>query len=171
MCAKRYLQCVVCGRIYMAHESCQQRSKGYAPQPRPRTVAAIRSAAGCRHADAEGFRPLSSSSLSLSAAGPAPEASGARWRCQGCVHGQALPKISAASSHLRQAHGFVIERNRKPSIAGGLAAEKKAWLNGLHSTAMSFITNIVSIVCSLKNSNKFTNFLCPKSAVRSDQRN
>ena len=155
----------------MAHEPCQQRSKGHATQPRSRTVAAIRSSAGCRRAIEEGFRHLSSSSLSLSATGPALEAVGARWRYEGGFHRQALPKIGSAPSDVRQPQGFVIERNRKPSIARGLATEKKAWLNGPPSTAKRFIANIVSIVCSLKNSSKPTNFSCLLYVDRLDLRN
>ena len=101
---------------------------------------------------------LSPPSLSLSPAGPAPEGTGARWRSQGGFHRQALSRNGSASSDVRHAHRRVLERNRKPSLARGLAAEKKAWLSDLHSAATRFTTNIVSIVSSLRNLNKFTNF-------------
>lgn len=162
MCAKRYLQRVGCGCTCMAHESCQQRAKGYAPQPCPQTVAAIRSSAGCRHADAEAFQSLSSSSLSLFAAGAASDAAGPRRRCQSGIHRQALPKIGSTTSGHREAEWFVVERDREPSAPCGFAAEKKAWLGDPHATAPRFIWNIASIGCSLKNLSTLTNFLFPR---------
>jgi len=55
---------------------------------------------------------------------------------------------------------IVVERDRESGITCGFAAEKKTWLNGLHSTATCFNSNIASIGCSLKKSSKPTNFSC-----------
>ena len=160
MCSKRYLQCASCGCICMAHEPCQQRSKGRAPQPRARTVAAIRSSAGCRRTNEEGFRCLSSASISLSPAGRASETTPSRRRHQDRFYRETFASIGSAPSRFREPHRFVVERDRESGIACGFAAEKKAWLDGLHSTATRFNSNIASIVCSLKNSSKSTNSSC-----------
>lgn len=169
MCAKRYVQRVSSGCICMAHESCQQRAKGYAPQPRPQTVAAIRSSAGCGRTDAEGFRSLTSSSLSLFAAGAASDTAGPRRRCQSSIHRQALAKIGSATSSLREPGWFVVERGCEPSAPCDFAAEKKAWLGNPHATAPRFIWNIASIGCSFKNLSRLTNFLFPRFVEQRDR--
>lgn len=159
MCAKRYLQCAACGCIRVAHEPCQQCAKGHAPQSRARTVAAIRSSAGCRRTNEERFRCLASASVSLSRASRASETAPSRWRHQDRFYRETFAGLGSAPSRFREPHRFVVERDREPGSAGRLAAEKKAWLGVLHSTTACFNSNIVSIVCSVKNSSKSTKSL------------
>jgi hypothetical protein len=121
----------------------------------------INGSAGCRFADGERFRYFSSPSLSLSSTGPAPEATPPRRRCQDRFYRQTFSKVGSGPSHFREAHRFVVERDREPSAPRGFAAEKKAWLGGPHSTATRFISNIASIACSRKNSSRPTNFSFP----------
>jgi hypothetical protein len=168
MCSKEHLRYVTYGCIYVTYGSRYRNPESRKTQPCTRTAASIRRSAQCGHPAGERFGCFSSSSLSLSPPGPALEGTGARWRSQGGLHRQALSGISSTPSGLRQPHWSVIERNRKPSLARGLAAEKKAWLSDLPSTTPRFTTNIVSIVSSLKNWNRCTNFSCPRSVDRLD---
>lgn len=168
MCPKRYLRCVTYGCIRATYGSCQRNSKGPPPQPRARTAAALRSSAGCRFTDGERFRYFSSPSLSLSSTGPAPETTPPRRRCQDRFYRQTFSKVGSGPSHFREAHRFVVERDREPSAPRGFAAEKKAWLGGPHSTATRFISNIASIACSRKNSSRPTNFSFPPYVDRWD---
>ena len=171
MCAKRYLQCAGNGCICMAHEPCQQRSKGHAPQPRSRTVAAIRSSAGCRRANEERFRYLSSASVSLSSAGRAPEATTPSRRCQDRFYRETFSSISPAPSRFRNSQQSIAKRNCQSRSTRGLAAATRAWLSVPHPTATLFILNIASIACFPKNLSKPTNCSCPKSVARLDRRN
>src|SRR5215469_5788600 len=163
MCSNEYLRVVTCGCIYVTYGSCDRRPESPETQPRTRTAASIRRSAPCRRTIDERVWRFSAPGLSLSPAGPRPEGTSAGWRCEGRFHRQALSRIGSASSDVRQPHRRALERNREPSLARGLAAEKKAWLSDLHSTSTRFIANIVSIVCSLKNWGKLTNFWCPRS--------
>ena len=130
MCAKRYLQCAACGCIRVAHEPCQQCAKGHAPQSRARTVAAIRSSAGCRRTNEERFRPFASASVSLSPASRAFETTPSRWRHQDRFYRETFASLGSAPSRFREPHRFVVERDRESGITRGFAAEKKTWLNG-----------------------------------------
>jgi hypothetical protein len=168
MCSNEHLRYVTSGCIYVTYAPRYRNSESPKAQPRARTAASIRSFAPGRRAAGERLWCFSPPSLSLSPAGPALEGTGARWRPQGGFHRQALWRIGSASPGVRHPHRCVIERNCKPSLARGLAAEKKAWLSDLHSATTRFTTNIVSIVSSLRNLNKFTNFSCPQSVDRSD---
>lgn len=168
MCSNEHLRYVTFGCIYVTYASRYRSPESPKTQPRARTAASIRPFASCRRAASARLWCFSPPSLSLSPAGPAPEGTGARWRSQGGFHRQALSKIGSASSDVRHPHRRVFERNRKPSLARGLAAEKKAWLSDPHSAITRFTTNIVSIVSSLRNLNKFTNFSCPQSVDQSD---
>jgi hypothetical protein len=113
-----------------------------------------------RRTNEEGFRCLSSASVSLSPAGRASETTPSRRRHQDRFYRETFASIGSAPSRFREPHRFVVERDRESGIACGFAAEKKAWLDGLHSTATRFNSNIASIVCSLKNSSKSTNSSC-----------
>src|ERR1700740_2742246 len=168
MCSNEHLHYVTHGCIYVTYASRYRSPESPKTQPRARTAAAIRPFAPCCRAAGERLWCFSSPGLSLSPAGPAPEGTGAGWRSQGGFHCQALSSIGSASADVRCPHRSDIERNRKPSLARGLAAEKKAWLSDPHSATTRFTTNIVSIVSSLRNLNKFTNFSCPQSVDRSD---
>jgi hypothetical protein len=168
MCSNEHLRYVTCGCIYVTYASRYRSPESPKTQPRVRTAASIRPYAPGRRAVGERRWCFSSPSLSLSPAGPAPERTCARWRCEGRFHRQALSRIGSASPDVRHPHRRVLERNRKPSLARGLAAEKKAWLSDLHSATTRFTRNIVSIVSSLRNLNKFTNSSCPQSVDRSD---
>jgi hypothetical protein len=168
MCSKEHLRCVTGGCIYVTYGPGYRSAESPTTQPRTRTAASIRRSARGGRTISERFWCFSSPGLSLPPAGPAPEGTGARWRYQGGFHRQALSSTGSAPSDVRQPHRFVIERNRKPSLARGLAAEKKAWLSDLHSTATRFIVNIVSIACSRKNWSKLTNSSCPRSVDQSD---
>lgn len=170
MCAKRYLQHAVRGCICMAHEPCQQCSKDLAPQPRSRTVAAIRSSAGCCRANEERFRYLSSASVSLPSAGLTPEATTPCRRYQDRFYRETFTSISSTPSHFRNSQQSIAKRNCQSRSTRGLAAATRAWLSASHSTAMLFILNIALIACFLKNLGKPTNCSCPKSAARLDRR-
>lgn len=171
MCAKRHLQCVECGCICMAHEPRHRRSKGHAPQPRSRTVAAIRSSAGCRRANEERFRHLSSASVSLSSTGLTSETASSRRRQQDRFYRKTFTSISPAPSRFRNSQQSIAKRNCQSRSTRGLAAATRAWLSVPHSTATLFSLYITLIACSLKNLSKSTNCSCPKSAVRWDRRN
>jgi hypothetical protein len=170
MCANRYLPCVGCSCICVAHESCHQRPEGYAPQPCPQAVAAIRSSTGCRRADAEGLRCLSSSSLSLSAAGSPLETTSSHRRYEGRFHREALARVSATRALVREHYGSLVKRDRQPGVVGGSEAEKRAWLGAAHQTATLFSWNIDSIVCSSRNWSKRINSWYPRYVDRLDQR-
>ena len=168
MCPNGHLCYVICGCIYVTYATRYRSPESRKTQPRARTPAPIRRFARCRRTVCERFGCFFPPSLSLSPTGPVPEGTGVRWRSQGGFHRQALSRIGSAPSRVRRPHRRVLERNRKPSLARGFAAEKKAWLSELHSATPRFTTNIVSIVSSLRNLNKFTNFWCPQSVERSD---
>src|SRR2546426_3331359 len=148
MRARGCLRCVTYGCIFVSYGPSYRGRESRTPQPCTRTVAALRPLAGCRRANGERFRDLSTTSLSLFAAGSAPEAAGSRRRCQGGVHRQAFSRIDSTPSGFCEPHRFVVERDREPSAPRRFAAEKKAWLGGPHSTATRFISNIASIGCS-----------------------
>jgi hypothetical protein len=168
MCSNEHLRDVTCGCIYVTYASRYRCPESPKTQSRARTAAPIRPFAPCCSAAGERIWCFSPPGLSLSPAGPGPEGTGARWQSQGGFHRQALSRIGSAFADVRHPHWCFIERNCKPSLARGLAAEKKAWLSDLHSATTRFTTNIVSIVSSLRNLNKFTNFSCPQSVDRSD---
>ena len=171
MCAKRHLQCVGYGCICMAYEPCQQRAKGHAPQPRSRTVAAIRSSVGCGRANEERFRYLSSASVSLSSARRTSETASSCRRHQDRFYRETFTSISPEPSRFRNAQQSIDKRNCQSRSTRGLAAATRAWLSVPHSTATVFSLNITLIACSLKNLSKPMNCSCPKSAVRWDRRN
>jgi hypothetical protein len=160
MCPKRYLWHVIYGCVVVTHGPSYYTGKSRAPQLRAQTAATIRLFAGRCCPDGEVLRHLSATSVSLFAAGPAPGQAGSRRRSQGCFHCKTFSRTSSAFAHCCESHRFVIERNRKPGITCSFAAGKKAWLGGLHLPTAPFNSNIVSIVCSLKNSSKSTKPLC-----------
>src|SRR5438876_4332095 len=69
-----HLPHVIYGCIVVTYGSRQRDRKSPAPQPCPATAAPVRSSAGRGGADGAGLRCVSASSISLSAAGPALEA-------------------------------------------------------------------------------------------------
>jgi hypothetical protein len=160
MCPKRYLRHVTYGCVVVTHGPGFCTRKGRAPQLRAQTAATIRLFAGRCCPDGEALRHLSATSISLFAAGPTPGQAGSRRRSQGCFHCKTFSRTSSAPSRFCEPHRFVVERDRESGITCRFAAEKKAWLGGLHSTTVRFNSNIVSIVCSLKNSSKSTKSSC-----------
>jgi hypothetical protein len=160
MCSKRYLWRVIYGCVVVTHGASYCTGKSRAPQLRTQTAATIRSFAGRCCSDGETLRHLSTTSVSLFAAGPAPGRAGSRRRSQGCFHCKTFSRTGSAPARFCESHRFVIERDREPGITSSFATEKKAWLGGLHLTTAPFNSNIVSIVCSLKNSSKSTKPLC-----------
>ncbi len=171
MCPKRYLRRVTYGCVVVTYGARQRSPKSRAPQPCAQIAAAFRPFAGCCRADGKGLRSLSSSSLSLSPASTAPEATASYRRCQNRFYCQTFSKVGSASSRFREQHRFVVERDRQPSATGGIAAATRAWLSAPPSTATLFTLNIASIVCSPRKSRKPTNFSFPKYVVRLDRRN
>src|SRR5258705_13050790 len=171
MCPKRYLRRVTYGCVVVTYGSRQRSPKSRAPQPCTQIAAAFRPSAGCRRADGKGLRSLSSSSLSLSPASPAPEATGSYRRCQNRFYRQTFPKVGSASSRFREQHRLVVERDRQPSATGGMAAATRAWLSGPSPTATLFTLNIASIECSPRKTRKSTTFRVPKYAPRFDPLN
>ena len=171
MCSKRYLRRVTYGCVVVTYGARQRSPKSRAPQPCTQIAAAFRPSAGCRRADGKGLRSFSSSSLSLSPASTAPEATGSYRRCQNRFYRQAFQKVGSPSSRFREQHRFVVERDRRPSATGGMAAATRAWLSAPSSTATLFTLNIALIVCSPRKSRKPTNFSFPKYAARLDRRN
>lgn len=159
MCPKRHLR-VIYGCVVMTHGPGYYTGKSRAPQLRAQTVATIRLFAGRCSPDGEILRYLSTASVSLSAAGPAPGQAGPRRRSQGCFHCKTFSRTSSAPARFCESHRFVVERDRESGITCSFATEKKAWLGGLHLTTAPFNLNIVSIVCSLKNSSKSSKSLC-----------
>jgi hypothetical protein len=171
MCSKRYLWRVTYGCVVVTYESCQRSPKSRASESRTQIATAFRPSTGCRRTDDKGLWSLSSSSLSLSPASTAPEATDSYRRCQNRFYRQAFPKVGSASSHFREQHRFVVERDRQSSATGGIAAATRAWLSAPSSAATLFTLNIASIVCSPRKSRKPTNFSFPKYAVQLDRRN
>ena len=159
MCPKRYLRHVIYGCVVVTYGASYCTGKSRAPQSRAHTAATIRLFAGRCCSDGETLRHLSTTSVSLFAAGTVPGKAGSRRRSQGCFHCKTLSRTGSAPARFCESHRFVIERDREPGIACSLAAEKKAWLGVLHSTTACFNSNIVSIVCSRKNSSKSTKSL------------
>jgi hypothetical protein len=170
MCSKRNLRRVTYGCVVVTYGSRQRSPKSRAPQPCTQIAATFRPSAGCRRADGKGLRSLSSSSLSLSPASTAPEATGSYRRCQNRFYRQTFPKVDSASSRFREQDRFVVERARQPSATCGIAAATRAWLSAPSSTATLFTLNIALIVCSPRKSRKPTNFSFPKYAARLDRR-
>ncbi len=167
MCSNEHLRHAICSCIYVTYGSCHRRPESRTAQPRTRTTASIRSSAQCRRTAGKGFGCFSSASVSLPATGPSPEAIGSRRRCQDRFYCETFASISSTPARVREPHGFVLERNCESGSTCGFAAEKKAWLSGPHSTATRFSSSIALIVCSRKNLNKLTSFLCPRSVDRS----
>jgi hypothetical protein len=157
-----HLCCVIYGCTFVTYGSCQRERKSRTPQPCSRTAAAVRSSARCGSADGARLRCLSTSGLSLSAAGPPFEATSSHRRHQSRFHREALPRVGATSALVREHHWSIAKRNRQPGVAGDPEAEKRAWLSALHRTAALFSWNIDSIVCSSKNWSKSTNCWCPR---------
>src|SRR6266436_8938929 len=141
MCSKRYLRRVTYGCVVVTYGARQRSPKSRAPQPCTQIAAAFRPSAGCRRADGKGLRSFSSSSLSLSPASTAPEATGSYRRCQNRFYRQTFPKVGSASSRFGEQDRFVVERARQPSTTGGIAATR-AWLSAPSSTATLFTLNI-----------------------------
>lgn len=160
MCPKSYLRHVIYGCVVVTHGASYYTGKSRAPQLRVETTATIRLFAGRCCSDGETLRHLSTTSVSLFGAGPAPGQTGSCRRSQGCFHCKTFSKTGSAPARFCESHRFVIERDREPGITCSFAAEKKAWLGGLHLTTAPFNLNIVSIVCSLKNLSKSTKSLC-----------
>jgi hypothetical protein len=160
MRSMRYLRYVTYGCVVVTHGPSFCSRKGRAPQLRAQTAATIRLFAGRCCADGETLRHLSATSISLFAAGPTPGQARSRRRSQDCFHRKTFSKTSSAPSHFCEPHRFVVERDRESGITCRFAAEKKACLAGPHSTTARFNSNIVSIVCSLKNSSKSTKSSC-----------
>jgi hypothetical protein len=167
MRSNEHLRCVTYGCIYVTYGSCHRSAESRTTQPRTRTAAPIRLSARCRRPTGKRFRCFSSASVSLSPTCPAPEATGSCRRCQDRFYCETFTSIGSAPSRFREPRRFVVERDRESGNTCGFAAEKKAWLSGPHPTAPRFSSNIASIVCSLKNLNKLTNFLCPRFVDRS----
>ena len=159
MCPKRYLCRVIYGCVVMTHGASYCAGKSRAPQSRAHTAATIRLFAGRCCSDGETLRHLSTTSVSLFAAGTVPGKAASRRRSQGCFHCKTFSRTGSAPARFSESHRFVTERDREPGIACSLTAEKKAWLGVLCSTTACFNSNIVSIVCSRKNSSKSTKSL------------
>jgi hypothetical protein len=164
-----HLCCVIYGCTVVTYGSRQRGRKSRTPQPCPRTSAAVRSSARCGNADGAGPQCFSASSLSLSAAGPPFEATSPYRRHQDRFHREALPRVGTTSAFVREHHWSIVKRNRQPGIAGGLKAEKRAWLSALHRSATLFSWNIDSIVCSSGNWSKPTNCWFPRYVGQLDQ--
>jgi len=164
-----HLCCVIYGCTVVTYGSCQRSRKSRAPQPCPRTAAAVRSFARCGSAYGAGPWCLSASSLSLSAAGPPFEATSSYRRHQSRFHREALPRVGTTSALVRKHHWSIAKRNRQPGVAGSPEAEKRAWLSALHRTATLFSWNIDSIVCSSGSWSKPTKCWCLRYVGQLDQ--
>src|SRR5262250_206380 len=151
MLAVLHLRHVICGCTFVTYGSRQRCRKSAAPQPCPRTAAAVRSFARCGRAHGAGPWCLSTSSLSLSAAGPPFEATRSHRRHQGRFHREALARVGATSALVREHYWSVVKRDCQPGVAGGPEAEKRAWLSAPHRATTLFSWNIDSIVCSSRN--------------------
>jgi hypothetical protein len=165
-----HLPLVIYGCTVVTYGSRERDRKSRAPQPCPATAAAIRSSTRRGRADGMGLRCLSASSISLSAAGPAFEATRSYRRHQGRLHREALPRVGTTSALVRQHDGSIAKRDRQPGVAGGTEAETKAWLSEFHAIARLFSWNIDSIVCSSRNWSKPINCWCPRYVGQLDQR-
>ncbi len=165
-----HLPHVIYGCIVVTYGSRQRDRKSPAPQPCPATAAPVRSSAGRGGADGAGLRCVSASSISLSAAGPALEATRSDRRYQSRLHREALPRVDTTNPLVREHDGSIAKRDRQSGVAGGTEAETKAWLSELHATATLFSWNIASIVCSSRNWRKPTNCWCPRYVGGWDQR-
>jgi ribosomal protein S10 len=163
-----HLPRVIYGCIFVTYGSRQCGRKSRTSQPCPRTLAAVRSSASCCRADGAGPRSLSTSSLSLSAAGSPIETASSHRRYQSRFHREALARVSATRALVRKHYGSLVKRDRQPSVVGGSEAEKRAWLSALHRSATLFSWNIDSIVCSSRNWSKPTNCWCPRYVGRLD---
>jgi len=73
---------------------------------------------------------------------------------------ETFASLGSAPSRFREPHRFVVSEIVSRALLAALPQRKKTWLNGLHSTATRFNSNIASIGCSLKKSSKPTNFSC-----------
>jgi hypothetical protein len=165
-----HLPCVIYGCIFVTYGSRQRGRKSRTSQLCSRTLAAVRSSARCCRADGAGPRRLSTSSLSLSAAGAPLETTSSRRGYQGCFHCEALARVSATRALVREHYGSLVKRDRQPGVAGGPEAEKRAWLSAAHRTATLFSWNIDSIVCFSRDWSKPTNCWCRRYVGRLDQR-
>lgn len=168
---KEYLKCAACGCIHVANEPWQQRSKGRAPQSRTRTAAAIRSSAGCRRTNDEGFWCLPSASVSRSPTGRTSETTHSRRRPQDRFYGEAFTSVSPTPSCFRKPHPSVAQRNCQSRSTGGLAAATKTWLSISHRTVTLFALLIASIDSSRRNWNKSSSCSYPKFGARWGRQN
>jgi hypothetical protein len=105
---------------------------------------------------------LRSPSLSLSETGPRPQPSPSRQPAQDCLHRQVAHYAGPPAAALCRADWSHLERNRQPRFDRNAQPRAEAWLNGGHTgRRVRFISNIISIVCSLRNSHKLTNCWSP----------
>lgn len=154
---------VASGCMYMSYASCQCSSTGATPQLLAPPASALLVAFASRAAVGPCMLHLLAPGLSLSEASPAPPPSRSRQPAQDCLHGQVAHHAGPPAAALCRAYSTPLERNRQPRLDRDARPGAEAWLNRGHPGCRAqFISNIISTVCSLPNSRKRTNCLCPK---------
>ena len=149
----------------MSYGSRQRLSTSATPQPlshpAPRMFLPFTSGAAARAS----MLYLRSPSLSLSETGPGPQPSPSRQPAQDRLHRQVAHYAGPPAAALCRADSSDLERNRQPRSDRNARPRAEAWLNGGHNgRRIRFISNIISIVCSLRNSHKLTNCWSPTNA-------
>jgi len=108
---------------------------------------------------------LDSPSLSLSETSPGPRPSPSRQPAQDRLHRQVAHYAGPPATDLCRADSAHLERNRQSCPERNARASAEAWLNRGHTGChVRFITNLILIVCSLRNSHKLTNCWSPTNA-------
>jgi hypothetical protein len=142
----------------MSYASCQRLSTSATPQSlshsAPRMLLPFKSGAAARAS----MLYLRSPSLSLSETSPGPQPSPSRQPAQNRLHRQVAHYAGPPAAALCRADSAHLERNRQSCPERNARPKAEAWLNGGHTGRhVRFISNVISIVCSLRNSHKLTN--------------
>ena len=133
--------------ILMTYEPRQRGSKSRASQSRSPVAATVRASARCCRADGSRLFPLSSPGVSLPLTSAPFEAAASRGRCQGCLHGEAIPELGRTSAFPRCRHGSVVKQGCQSSVARSARSETGAWLSARPGRNSAFDASIGLIVC------------------------
>jgi hypothetical protein len=161
------LLCVINSCTLMTYGSRQRHRKSQAPQPRASVAPAVRSTARCRRAIGGRLFHLSSTGISLLAAGAEVERASRRWRIEVGVHGEAAAQFDPAGAVVRICQKALDQRSGQPCVTRVAATRARSCLTRSRPRHALFSWSIVSIVCYQRSWPKPIKYWCRINAVRS----
>lgn len=150
----------LCGCIYTSYGQGHPGPKGRTPQRGTFFATSLSRARYPAEVD-PALLPLSSPSLSLSAASTTFAAPSSSRRGQSCLYGQTTTASCGPAPQLCSPYFMQPESNRQPSVGSDTRSKAEAWLSAGSALRALCNWNITGIVCCSPSWSKPMNCWCP----------